>query len=211
MKRILLLILIISISVHCNSQFVFGLLANYNSSLGFDGNWNFNAENLKMNNKNSHGFGLGLFIRGGRTFFVQPELTYNFMLTRMNVQIDNQPQTINNLTLSTINLPVLLGVKLIKTNFFNMRLMAGPRFRFNVNSKSDFSQSATNIDTSPKKWQLGVETGLGFDLGKVTIDLRYNLMQDVFNYTYGSQNMHINKSPINSLSVGLGVKFVDTK
>jgi hypothetical protein len=211
MKKILVSILTISISACCYSQFAFGLLANYNNSLSFDENWNFDAENLKMSNGNSHGVGLGVFIRGGSKFFVQPELTYNFMLTRMKLQVDNNQQITNNLRLSTINLPVLFGFKVLNMRFFNIRLMAGPRFRFNLGSKGDFSHSAIDVNALPRKWQLGLDTGVGFDLGKITVDVRYNLMQDIFNYTYGLQKARINKNPINSFSVGLGIKFIDIK
>jgi hypothetical protein len=193
------------------SQFAFGLLGNYTTSLGFDRNWNFDTDRLKINAKNANGFAVGIFLRGGKRFFVQPEITYNFMVNQLNYDDNGDTQTVN-IRLNTINLPVLFGGKIVNGDFFKFRVMFGPRFRFDLGSKNDFQTKTDSVVTvSPRTWQLGLEAGLGFDLGIVTVDFRYNLMQDIFNYTYSKEGVTLNKSPVNSFSVGLGVKLVGKK
>jgi hypothetical protein len=189
------------------SQFVFGLAGNYTTSLGFNENWKFDAEKLKFKSEQAHGFSAGIFLRTGKRLFFQPELMYNFMISKAIVEKDGTLSSARQIRLNTINLPLLLGGKLVSTSFFNLRIMLGPRFRFNVGSK--YPENLDNVFVSPRKWQLGLETGLGFDLGLLTVDARYNLMQDIFAYTYSTNQLKF--SPINSFSIGIGVKIVDIK
>jgi len=220
MKKITLSILLIFVSCNAFAQFALGIAGNYNTSLGFDKNWNFDVEKLRFKNEIAHGFSAGIFMRAGKRLFVQPEFMYNFMLSTASAMAE--PDTEGNLFGNeglnkrkiyqhTLTLPVLLGGKLVSTKFFNLRLMAGPRFRFDIGSKYDVATKGDcNITATPRKWQLGLEAGLGFDLGRVTIDGRYILMQDVFAYKF-SDIQELKFSPINSFSVGIGVKLVDVK
>ena len=208
MKKTILIILLIFVSCNAFAQFSFGIAGNYTTSLGFDENWNFDAERLKFKSNTAHGFAVGIFMRAGKRFFVQPELMYNMMFSTSTVEHEGENVETHKreIRLNTINLPVLLGGKVVSTSFFNLRIMLGPRFRFDVGSKN---KGTDDIKTTPRKWQLGLETGLGFDLGRITIDARYNLMQDIF--SYNSNNQELSFSPINSFSVGIGVKIVDIK
>jgi len=208
MKKIVLFILLIFLSCNAFAQFALGIAGNYTTSLGFDKNWNFDAERLRFKNEIAHGFSAGIFMRAGKRLFVQPEFMYNFALSKATTRQESiGKDDYRKIYQQTLTLPVLLGGKLVSTNFFNLRLMAGPRFRFDVGSKSEL---ADNITATPRKWQLGLEAGLGFDLGKVTIDGRYILMQDVFEYKF-SNIEELKFSPINSFAVGIGVKLVDVK
>ena len=208
MKKLIVIILLFFVPYNVFSQFAFGIAGNYITSLGFDKNWNFDSERLSFKNEMSHGFSAGIFLRAGKRLFVQPELMYNFAFSKATTRQETiGKDNARKIQQHTLTLPVLLGGKLVCTNFFNLRLMAGPRFRFDVGSKNEVTD---NIKGIPRKWQLGLEAGLGFDLGCVTIDGRYNLMQDVF--AYKLSDIHDLKfSPINSFSVGIGVKLVDIK
>jgi hypothetical protein len=208
MKKIIISILIILFVNNAFAQFAFGIAGNYTTSLGFDKNWDFAPERLKFDSKAAHGFAAGFFLRTGKRFFVQPEIMYNFMISK--VTIENSDTHTRDIRLNTINLPILLGGKIVSTNFFNLRIMFGPRFRFDAGSKNS-TASPDDIEVSPRKWQLGLETGLGFDLGRVTIDARYNLMQDIFSYTYSANKEELKLNPLNSFSIGIGVKIVDIK
>ena len=194
-------------SYNAFAQFTFGLVTNYTTSLGFDENWNFDVERLKFKNDPAHGLAAGIFLRAGKRFFVQPELMYNFMISSATVTNDstNDVQK-RDISFNTINLPVLVGGKIVSTNLFNMRVMFGPRFRFDVGSKNNSESAITSV---VRKWQLGLETGIGFDIWRITIDARYILMQDIFSYKYSSKELKL--SPINSFSIGIGVKLVDIK
>ena len=204
MKKIFFVILLIFVSCNAFSQFAFGIAANYTTSLGFDENWTFDADRLKFKNDPAHGFSAGIFLRAGKRFFVQPELTYNFMISAAILEQDSVVAKKRKIYLNTINLPVLVGGKVVDTKIFNMRVMFGPRFRFDVGSKNEGEDAIT---TTTRKWQLGLETGIGFDLWRITIDARYNLMQDIFSYNYSANELKF--SPINSFTFGIGVKLVD--
>lgn len=88
--------------------------------------------------------------------FIQPEVTYSWVKTKFN-----GPNGLITSTTSQWDIPVMLGWKIA---FF--RIMAGPVFSFPSTSVSwgqaDFSKYTTSY-----------AVGLGFDLGKFTLDARY--------------------------------------
>ncbi|MDR1544944.1 MAG: PorT family protein [Prevotellaceae bacterium] len=208
MKKFLFIILFTCCVNVVFAQFAFGISGSYNTSLGFDENWKINSKNLLYGSKQGHGFALGLFMRGGNWVFVQPEVTYNLMISNAIVGDEGKYYKIIH---NTLNVPILLGVKAVNTKKFNMRFMVGPRFNFALGTKTpDFFEDYA-IDAVPRKWLLGLEAGLGFDIGRVTIDFRYNLSQDIFNYVAKNEQIKLNRSPVNAFSVGLGYKFVDKR
>ncbi|MDR0829601.1 MAG: PorT family protein [Prevotellaceae bacterium] len=208
MKKIVFIVLFSCCINAAFAQFAFGVGGTYNTSLGFDEKWNFNSKNLLYGNDLAQGFGLGLFLRGGNWVFVQPELYYNLMISNAKIGDEGKSFTI---TSSTFNVPVLLGVKAVNLPKFNLRFLVGPRFKFALGKNPPAFFADYEIDATPRKWLLGLETGFGFDIGIVTIDFRYNLMQDVLHYVSQNEKIELNRSPVNSFSVGLGFKIVDKR
>lgn len=89
--------------------------------------------------------------------FFQPEFIYNRVKTKFN-GIDGNSMTS---TTSQFDIPVMVGWKIA---FF--RVMAGPVFSF----------PSTNISwdgTKMNKYTTSYVAGVGFDLGRFTIDARY--------------------------------------
>lgn len=88
--------------------------------------------------------------------FVQPEVVFSWVKSSFN-----GPSGQITSTTSQWDIPVMLGWKIA---FF--RVMAGPVFSF---PSTSVSQSGTSF----KKYTTSYAAGLGFDLGRFTLDARY--------------------------------------
>lgn len=115
----------------------------------------------------------GAFVRIGSRVYIQPELLFmnrSGLLIRAN-DITNGEQTIK---LRTIDVPLLLGVKLADFKAANIRIFAGPVASMVVNREvltSNWEDSMTEDDINKANW--GIQFGGGVDLLMFTIDLRY--------------------------------------
>jgi len=118
------------------------------------------------------GYNIGAFARiGGKKLYFQPELLY----CKRNGQssFTNGSQTLN---LKTIQIPLLLGYRLINLKIASVRAFTGPAMSFVTNGSSvniissTISQfKADNFKSSIWNWQLGA----GVDVLKFTFDVRY--------------------------------------
>lgn len=155
----------------------------------------YQKEDIKAGFANN--FTAGLF---GRvtigSFYVQPEVMYfqTEKLFSLNVQNVGQgvlPEENVNFTLNTMNLqvPVLLGFKVLDLDIIALRVHAGPTANFTLASKTLFDQTYTltpsegesitldeneqAFDTKSIAW--GVQGGVGVDiLNRITLDVNYN-------------------------------------
>jgi len=116
----------------------------------------------------------GLWARiGAAGFFVQPEA----YLGGKNSAFDFDSEGNNveaKAKFTTLDIPILLGSR-VGTKNFNVRFMAGPVISFIVNDKTTFSSAVADAseirDYKDQTW--GAQLGAGVDLGKITLDLRY--------------------------------------
>lgn len=118
----------------------------------------------------SVGFHAGLFVRVSFLgFYVQPEAL--FTSTRGQILInDPSSNTINevqDLTYNKLDVPVMLGFKI--GDF--IRLNAGPSFSLILNQ--DARKNLDEIKTNYKNATIGYQLGVGLDLNRVVVDLRY--------------------------------------
>lgn len=206
MKKLFLIIGFSAFSVAVFSQFTLGVKGGYNTSLGFDKNWEYNNQNWDLKSDLAQGVQLGAFARFGRSFYVQPELTYNFNVSKIHYTGNSQIIT-DDVILSTLDFPVLLGFKVVNTKLFNLRMMAGPKFRFNVGSDTSID-NVQDILLEARKAQVGLEAGLGIDVWFLSVDVRYNLIQQLYHYKTVDQQ-EINMDPINAFTVSVGWKLID--
>ncbi len=194
MKKIFFLaVLLLSVSF-VSAQLNFGIKAGYNSSLSFDNlssvqSGEYNLENVKSELTN--GFHVGAFTRLGNKLYVQPELLYalqkkDYNLTFQNAQ-ENNVSLDKFVTFSTIDIPVLIGYKLLDLKVANLRVFAGPKFRLNAGSQISFENltSGANVDTEElkgefKNSQIGLEAGAGIDVLMFTLDCRFNMINDIY-------------------------------
>jgi len=122
------------------------------------------------------GFQFGAYVRIGKKLYVQPELYYTTQGGVFTSNIDNWKQ---NVKIGSIDVPVLVGYKLIKTDFLNVRILAGPVASFVVNKTIETSgldedlAPITKGDLSSVNW--AIDVGAGVDVWRFTFDLRYQI------------------------------------
>ncbi|MEY3050657.1 MAG: hypothetical protein RLY31_442 [Bacteroidota bacterium] len=120
----------------------------------------------------SYGYHLGFFVRGklGDRFYVQPEALFNS--SRVDFQVDDFRQNLVGTVLTekyrTMDVPVMIGYKLGP-----LRLEAGPTGHFYVASKSELEDELSGYTRRFNNLTLGYQAGVGLDLWKVLLDLRY--------------------------------------
>ncbi len=222
MKRIsLLAVLLLSVSI-AFAQLNFGIKAGYNSSLGLDnissvttGDYNLNSVKAELSN----GFHAGLFARINlKKVYIQPELLYamgkkDYTLTYNDLSNSSNLTYDKFVTISTVDVPVLLGYKLLDLKMLNLRVFAGPKLRFNAGSSLEFDNLVNNggsitkddLVRDIKAAQLGLEAGAGIDFLMFTLDARYNVIADM--YQTKLNDLSIDNIPANTFVISLGWKL----
>ena len=219
MKKIIIVaVLLLSFSVS-NAQLHFGVKAGFTSSLSLsnlgsvaNGKYNLNSLQGEMWN-NFHG---GFFARVGfGKIYIQPELLYaigkkNYQLTPKDIITG---VTVDKLvTISTVDIPLLVGYKLLDLKIMNLRAFAGPKLRFNAGSPLAFENiskeggvTVDKLEASVKAAQIGLEGGIGIDLLMFTLDARYNLIGDM--YTTKINTLALDNLPKSTFVISLGWKI----
>jgi hypothetical protein len=163
MKKITILMLIVMCALTGKSQGFFdaGLKAAINTSKISTHVANYTPQTI-----NNYSFGAFARINIGR-IYIQPEAYYNSKggeeINKVNLS------TVNSFDLKTIDVPALVGVKLIDQKALNLRIMAGPVVSF-LTDKSVKGQLFTedNLKNSLLGWQYGA----GVDFLFLTFDAR---------------------------------------
>lgn len=209
MKKYFIIAALALVSLSASAQVAFGIKAGFVSSLGFDQNWIFNAENLKIKTDQAYGFDAGLMLRAGYRFYGQVELNYHFVssLNEIGQMVEDtfNSKKSQSITEQSINIPVMAGVKLVDTKNFNLRLMVGPTFNFNIGK--DGALSMDGVDSKLNICSFGLDCGIGMDIWVFSLDARYRLVQP--GYTYKINEITMSTNPVNSFEVSLGWKIFD--
>jgi hypothetical protein len=222
MKKFLLVTaLLLSVSI-TYAQFNFGIKAGYTSSIGTKNLSSVTSGDYNLNNVNSelsNGFHAGVFARFGFSkMYFQPEFLYTMgkktdQISFLETANSSVETTFNkNVTVSTLDVPLLLGYKLVDLKLMNLRVFAGPKLRFNAGSSLDYnvitaggSVTADQLKSDIKAAQLGLEAGVGVDVLMFTLDARYNLIGDMYHTKLN--DLTIDKIPANTFVISLGWKF----
>jgi hypothetical protein len=201
MKKILLVIVIIACGSAAIAQGVFSLgpKIGYSSNKITD-----NMDSIQSSIKNS--FQVGAFIRIGKKVYFQPEANYQVVTSTLNKGAGLSARS-QDLTIQSLKIPALIGVKLVNRSAFNLRIMAGPAYTFILNKKLDPEhmselwpiQSVDDIKNS--LWS--VQMGAGLDVLFMTLDVRYELGID--NMYNGESNLQMKN---NMFNVSLGIKLL---
>jgi hypothetical protein len=217
-KLILAAVLLLIVSV-ANAQLDFGIKAGYNSSLGMNnlgsitnGSYNLNSVKSELAN----GFHAGVFARIGiKKVYFEPELLYAMGKKDYSVSFQDASNTTvsydKHVTIGTVDVPLLLGYKLIDLKIINLRVFAGPKLRFNAGSTLDYSNivgggfKVSDLQKDVKAAQIGLEGGFGVDVLMLALDFRYNLINDM--YQTKLNNLNIDNSPSNTFVISLGWKI----
>lgn len=206
MKRILLFLVAIIITTTAFSQISFGPKIGYNTAkLSLDRN-DINSE-LKNN------FQFGVFLRLGQKIYVQPELNF---LTQGS--IFKTPLTEGTLSpfhqevnLKTIQIPILIGIKLIDLKMVSIRVFGGPtasivQDKTIVNKVENYIEPITSADISDMIWSFQV--GGGVDVMGITVDVRYNIgLINVLNKVQVGDDLIPFESKTNGFAVSIGYKI----
>lgn len=223
MRKNIFVVILLMLGTSTFAQFNFGIKAGYISSLNtsnlnsvVSGNYNLKSVNSELSN----GIHAGVFARVGIShLYIQPELLYAMGKKEYKIsyqEIANPTNTISYeklVNISTIDIPILVGYKIVDLKLFNLRAFAGPKLRLNAGSSLDF-KNITNSNNSPtlpnlekdiKAAQLGFEGGVGLDVLKFTLDARYNLIGDI--YQTKITNISFDKIPESTFVISLGWKI----
>jgi len=218
-KFIIASVMLLSVSI-TYAQLNFGVKAGFNSSLSLNNSHSLSTGDYNLNSVKSdlsNGFQAGVFARFGfKKIYFQPEFLYNmgkkdYTMTLQDAQ-NNDVQLDKRVTISTLEVPLLLGYKLLDLKLINLRAFAGPKLRFNAGSSLDYnvlaaggSITADQLSKDIKAAQLGLEAGIGVDILMFTLDARYNLIKDMYQTKLDSKI--IDDIPANTFVISLGYKF----
>lgn len=201
MKKFLLAILIITYGsvVIAQSVFSLGPKIGYSSNKITD-----NLDSIQSSIKNS--FQVGAFIRLGKQVYFQPEANYQVVTSTLNKGAGLSARS-QDLTIQSLKIPALIGVKLVNKSAFNLRIMAGPAYTFILNKQlnpehmSDLWPIQSVDDIKNSVWS--VQMGAGLDVLFMTLDVRYELGID--NMYNGESNLQMKN---NLFNVSLGIKLL---
>jgi len=207
MKKLILSISVVLITSVSFGQFHFGPQIGYTGS-----NLSMDYDSIKNGLRSN--FLIGAFVRIGNKIYVQPEINW---LTQGSVF---KYPTFNNISpieqtvkLSTIQVPVNLGWRIINLKIVNLRIFAGIAANFIVNKNITTTGDQQNYpealptedDFKNTIWQWDV--GAGVDVLMFALDIKYvGGLNNIFNDFQFSNNTLSSKS--NLFVVTLGWKIM---
>lgn len=165
MNKLILLFLLVSVSFIAQSQslptFQFGVKGGINMA-------KFKTEGT-FDSDNKSGYYAGVWARiGGAGIHLQPEL---YLSGKNTVLVNNVDQ--NKVRFTSLDLPILLGTK-IGAAGFGLRFNLGPVISFNLADEQNFSNAASSSFKGDfKDKTFAAQFGAGLDIGKLSVDLRY--------------------------------------
>jgi hypothetical protein len=200
MKKIILLaatLMIASVSFGQISGFTIGPKVGANFS-------KFTTDQSQIEEQIKNSFYFGAFARFGQKFYLQPEL----LVMKRNGELKNNeiPGSSGTIEVGSIDVPLLVGLRLLNLKVANVRVMAGPVASFAVNKSVALNESwdddidFTEDDIKNANW--GLQFGAGVDVLFLTLDLRYEIGLSDFSEV---QNFDLKN---NMFTVGLGWKIL---
>lgn len=172
MKRLLLSLWILALPFLLSAQFTFGPRVGYVTS-----KLSTSAEDIKASMKS--GYDVGAFLRTGGTLHFQPEVIWRVkggILERSpSAQVKGIKQEVE---IQTIEIPLLIGLKILDLERINLRLLAGPSGSLAVGKKvsmtdeDEFINPIKKADISDLQW--GINAGVGIDVLSFTLDVKYH-------------------------------------
>jgi hypothetical protein len=191
MKKLTIIIMLGMFAFSGSAQEIFnlGLKAGINTS-------KITADDRDYNPQTINYYLFGAFARFSfGPIYLQPEAYYNSKggeyIDRVNLN------TVNSFNLNTIDVPALVGLKIIDQEPLNVRIMAGPVFSFLTKKEVEGQFTKDNIENSFFGWQFGA----GVDFLFLTLDLR---KETYSSNLYDSPDFNTKKG---NFIVSLGVKF----
>lgn len=194
--------------------FDLGIKAGINSSKVTTDNPSISGYNYTdFKNDSKSGFIVGAFARlGGKKVYLQPELLFATRNSETTFNVSTTGEVTpggQKIKLKTIQVPVLLGFKLLDLKLASIRAFTGPAMSIVMNNSSvTYDGVSTSLsDTKNYKnniwdWQLGA----GVDVGPLVLDVRYEWGLSNTSDGKVSNVNFVNKG--NVLTFSLGFKFI---
>lgn len=192
--QISILLLLLTVSVMAQPFFNLGIEGGVHSSKITTNLSEYNSESIAK----AH---IGAFARlGYGRVYVQPEAYFSSKGGELKSSV---PEVASQFDFNSIDVPVLLGVKVIKGGAANVRVMAGPVFSFITSS--DISGDQVFSSQYYKDNYFGYQYGVGVDLWNFFIDAR---IEHGANNLYESQGTPYLDSKNRTLLVTVGFKIL---
>ena len=162
MKKVVFFVVfaVFAVSSYAQDFFDAGIKAGVNTSKISTHIENYNPQTI-----NNYQFGAFARISLGR-IYLQPEAYYNSkggeVIDKVNLS------TVNSFDLKTVDVPVLLGLKIINKDMLNLRIMTGPVFSFATDKSVEGQFTKDNLKNSVFGWQYGA----GVDFLFLSFDAR---------------------------------------
>ena len=168
MKKLLVIVLVVLISIPAFSQIKFGIKAGAETSTVPTYNFTDGTNNIEALKDASWGFHAGLFMRVTLlSIYLQPEVVFATNTYDFNVSTGSVPEVLSQ-KFSRLEIPVLVGFKLGP-----IRLNAGPSASIQIGSPEALIDDP-NFTDMYKGATFGYQAGLGVDIfKKLTLDARY--------------------------------------
>ncbi len=136
------------------------------SGFGFKGGLNYNANGDYFDSVNANakhpdrnvGFHFGVFGKFGSDLYFKPELVYTST---------KSDYSSNSFSMQKIDAPLLVGIKIIGP----ISVFGGPSLQYILDS--DFQASNLSINAIENDFTVGLNFGIGLNLNRIGIDLRY--------------------------------------
>lgn len=194
MKRFTLTALLMCSTFFAFSQvlpsFQFGIKGGFNLS-------KFSTENT-FSSDNKAGYYGGIWTRiGAAGIHLQPEL----YLSGKNTTLKGSGGQENKVKFTSLDVPVLIGTK-IGAAGIGIRLNTGPVASFILSEEQTFEDAASDIfDGKFKDQAFAWQIGTGLDVGKLSVDLRYEMGLSKLN------SAGYPDTKLNMFTFGIGIKL----
>jgi hypothetical protein len=171
-----------SASAQSSDDLTFGIKAGVNFSTLKTG------LNAVSDKEGKIGFNAGLFARIGKELYFQPEVNYVTFSDKYRFNSNSYEAKFRQL-----NIPLMVGYKLVNTADLIFRVSAGPDLYYNL------KKPVAPAGFKYKNVSAGGVINAGVDIGNLTFDARYSLGLSKVNKELGQKS--------NIFSLGVGFKF----
>ena len=193
--KLFALLILLAAAPQINAQVKAGLRLGMSSTEVKVGDlFNDEGRNFAVTDAN-YSFHAGGFIQiEAGPIFIQPEAVFNS--NRVTFQVDDFGNGIVGEAFSEkynyLDIPIMTGLKLGP-----LRLQAGPVGHLLIGNESELAQNIPDYEANYKKLKVGFQTGIGLDIWKILIDLKYegNFNQFGDDITIGGQQFEFSRNP----------------
>ena len=199
MKKIslVLMLAIFAVSASFGQKFTLGPKVGYSAS-----KLSTNIDEISAEAR--HNFMAGVFLRVGNKLYFQPEIMYH---ARGGVFVSDSTNYEQTVKFKNLDIPLMVGFKLLNLKAFNLRVMGGPVASFVLDKEVTYDQVIKDpfqgSDFKDIIW--GLDVGVGIDVLFLTLDVRYEFgLNNVYEPADGSPSYDMKN---NIFTIGLGFKL----